>query len=155
MKVTIVLFLLSFLVLAGCSSLALKPGNFSWPMELELEVDSHGVVTVERYNFSVNIKPLLYAETKDSVNVAGTKLRMIRDELGYYYITGAKFRNVYVYEQNEGGLGYANKIAVSKNGLSSPALNLRSPFIELVNGQDRPIRMTKDGIEEEEGGERK
>ena len=153
MKVSIVLFFSSFLILAGCSSLTLKPGNFAWPVEDELEVDSHGMVIVKRYDFSVNVKRLLYAETKDSVNVAGVKLRMIRDALGYYFITGVKFKNVYVYEQTEGGLGLANKIAVSENGLSSPALNQRPPCVELVNGQNSPVLLTKDGIVEE--GEQK
>jgi hypothetical protein len=153
MKATIVLFFFLLLILGGCSSLTLKPGNFAWPVELEVEVNSKGVVTADQYNFSVNVKRLLYAETKDSINVEGVKLRMIRDRLGYYFLTAVKFKNVYVYEQTEGGLGLANKINVSENGLSSPALNQRPPCIELVNGQNTPILMNRDGIVEE--GEQK
>jgi hypothetical protein len=151
MKVTNVLIFFLSLILGGCSSLALKPGNFAWPVEQELEVDNKGVVTVAQYNFSVNVKRLLYAETKDSVNVAGVKLRMIRDRLGYYFLTAAKFRHVYVYEQAEGGLGLATKVAVSENGLTAPALNQRPPYIELLNGQNRVALLSKDGVVEEEG----
>ena len=146
MKFSVVLMMLIILILAGCSPLTLKPGNFSWPMESALKVDSKGMVHDERYSFSVNVKELLFAETQDSINVSKVTLRMIRDVKGYYYVTASKFKNVYVFEQSEGGLKLSNKILVSQNGLSDPALNLRSPNIQLVNEKDPPLLLSKEGV---------
>ncbi len=43
MKGTIIPLFLSFLILAGCSSLTLKPGDFAWPVESVLKVDDKGI----------------------------------------------------------------------------------------------------------------
>ncbi len=153
MKLKIVLFFLSVAVLTGCNALSLRPGNFAWPVELVLKVDDKGMIGDTRYSFAVNVKKLLFAETKDSVNVAGKEIRMIRDDLGYYFVTADKFKNIYVYEQSEGELRLADKISVSQEGLSSPAFNQRVPYIELVTGQRKPVLLTKDGIVEEKGGQ--
>ena len=143
-----VLFLPSLLI-AGCSSLMLKPADFSWPIEDELKVDSHGMIQENRYSISLNIKPLLYAETKDTTNVDGRTINIIRDARGFYFLTGPNFKNVYVFCQSDGGLRLEKKIGVSKEGLSAPAFNQRVPYIELVNGNEKPIMLTEDGIQEE------
>lgn len=150
MKVSLVSFSLAFFLLAGCSSLLLKPGDFSWPIESVLKVDSKGMVKDQRNFFSLNVKELLFAETQDSVNVSRVTLRMIRDVKGYYFITASKFKNVYVFEQTEGGLKLTNKILVSQNGLSDPALNQQAPSIQLMSEKDPPLLLTKDGIQEGE-----
>lgn len=142
------LFLVVFLI-AGCSPLMLKPADFSWPIESELKVNSSGMVQENRYNVSFNVKPLLYEETKDSVNISNHTIRLIRDENGFYFITAPQFKNVYVFAQADGGLSLEKAIPVSKDGLSSPAFNQRAPYIELLNGKDKPIMLTKDGIKEE------
>ena len=146
---SVVLFFVIFLV-AGCSPLALKPADFSWPIESELKVNSNGTVHEDRYSISFNVKPLFYAETKDSVNMSNLAIRLIRDADGFYFITAAHFKNVYVFSQDEGSLSLEKAIPVSKDGLSSPAFNQRSPYIELLNGNDTPIMLTKDGIKEED-----
>ena len=140
---------LSALLIAGCSSLMLKPADFSWPIEDELKVDSRGVIQENRYSLALNVKPLLYAETKDSVNLSDRMINIIRDARGFYFLTGPQFKNVYVFRQADGGLKLEKKIAVSKTGLSSPAFNQRVPYIELLNGNDKPIMLTKDGIQSE------
>ncbi len=145
----IFLVLLASLV-AGCSPLMLKPADFSWPIEDEIKSDSHGMVNEDRYSLSFSIKPLMYAEFKDSVNVSNRSIRLIRDIRGYYYITAPKFKNVYVFAQGDGGLVLEKAIPVSKEGLTSPAFNQRTPYIELINGNDKPIMLTKNGIHEEE-----
>jgi hypothetical protein len=150
MRATLVPIFLSFFILAGCSSLTLKPGDFAWPVESPLNVDSQGNVQSERYSFSLNVKELLFAETKDSVNVSKMTLRMIRNVKGFYFITAAQFKNVYVFEQAEGGLKLKNKIFVAQNGLSEPAFNQRMPYIQLVNGQNPAILLTEDGVFEGE-----
>ena len=146
MKATFIPIFLSFFILAGCSSLMLKPGDFAWPVEYALKVDSQGNIQSERYSFSLNVKALLFAETKDSVNVSKVTLRIIRNMKGFYFITAAQFQNIYVFEQTEGGLNLKNKILVAQNGLSEPAFNQRVPYIQLVSGQSPAILLTEDGV---------
>jgi hypothetical protein len=148
MKIPVFFFGLSFSLLAGCSSLLLQPGNFSWPIESVLNVDNKGMIQEERYSFSVNVKALLFVELQDSINVTKVTLRLIRDFKGFYFITAPKFKNVYVFEDTESGLKFTNKILVSQNGLTSPAFNLRTSNIQLVNEKDPPILLTKEGIVE-------
>jgi len=144
------LFVFLMMLVAGCSSLLLKPADFAWPIEDELKVDSHGMVHEERYTFSFNVKPLFYEELKDSVNISNHTIRIIRNVDGYYFITAPKFKNVYVFGQAEGGLSLEKAIPVSTTGLTSPAFNQRSPYVELLNGNEKPMMLTKDGIKQEE-----
>ena len=150
MKVVLFPMFLSVFILAGCSSLTLKPCDFAWPVESALSVDTHGNIQSERYSFSLNVKELLFAETKDSVNVSKVTLRVIRDVNGFYFITASQFKNVYVFEQAEGVLKLKNRILVAQNGLSEPALNQRMPYIQVVDGTNPAILLTKDGISEGE-----
>lgn len=140
------------LVLAGCGALTLRPAEFAWPFESVFKVDSKGYATEEeepaRYFIKFNAKPLLYEETKDSVHVADRKFRVIRDGLGYYYITGSDFKNVYVFASAEGALTLQTKIPVSEKGLESPAFNQRPPYIQLLNGKEKPIMLDKEGLKE-------
>jgi hypothetical protein len=138
----------SLAVLAGCSSLTLKPGDFAWPVESALKVDAAGMVQDSRYSFSVNVKGLLFEETKDSVNVAGVVVRVIRNADGYFFMTGKKFKNVYVFAQAEGSLKLAHTILITENGLADPAFNQRTPYVQLLNEQHTPVLLTKDGIVE-------
>jgi len=140
--------LLSVLLLPACSPLTLKPADFSWPVEMMLKVDGKGMVQENRYSIAVNVKELLFAETQDSVNVSRHTLRMIRDTRGYYFITASKFKNVYVFEHGDGALKLVSKIKVSEQGLESPALNQRPPYIQLVNEKDPPILLDRDGIQQ-------
>lgn len=148
MKVSVALIFPAFVILAGCSPLTLKPADFSWPVESVLKVNEKGIVDEPRYFLKFNVKPLLFAETKDSVNVSKVTLRMIRDVDGYYFITASKFKNVYVFEQAQGGLKLNNTILVSEHGLNEPAFNKRPHHVELLSDKAAPILMTKDGIQE-------
>jgi hypothetical protein len=150
MKLTITPLVFLLLILSGCSQLMLKPVDFAWPVESVLKVDDKGMVQDDRYILSVNVKTLLFAETNDSVNVSNVTLRVIRDLNGYYYITAAKFKNVYVFEQTDGGLKLTKKILVAQNGLDAPAFNQRTPYVQLMNDQNPPVMLTKDGIVEGE-----
>lgn len=149
MKSTGILLILLALTAGGCAPLILKPASFAWPIENELKSDSHGMVHEERYSLSFSIKPLMYTELKDSTHVAGVQICMIRGVRGYYYITAPKFKNVYVFAQGDGGLVLKKTIPVSKEGLSSPGFNQRPPYIELLNGNQKPIYVNIDGIHEE------
>jgi len=136
-----------FMFVCGCASLTLAPVHYQWPVESVLTVDAKGMVEEARYSTSFNVKPLLFEETADSVHVSGIELRVIRDIDGYYYITAPKFKNVYVFSSDEGKLKLAKKIMVSETGLASPAFNQRPPHIQLLNGKDKPMLLTKDGVQ--------
>ncbi len=140
--------LLLLWVLAGCSGLTLRPVDYAWPVETVLKVDGRGMIEESRYLLTFNAKPLLFAETGDSVNVAGATLRMIRDRDGFYYVTGPKFRHVYVFVSSQGSLKLENKIMISEKGMEAPALNQRAPYIQLLNRADKPRMLSKSGIEE-------
>ncbi len=139
---------LGLIFFTGCNTLTLAPGDFSWPIESVLKVNSKGIVQDQRYSFSLDVKRLLFAETQDSVDVAKWNLRMIRDTKGYFYITAAKFKNVYVFEQTEAGLKLSKTILISAAGMDAPVFNQRSPFVQLVNGNEPPVLLSKDGIQE-------
>ncbi|HTX19510.1 MAG TPA: hypothetical protein VMG34_12720 [Bacteroidota bacterium] len=139
-------------IACGCSSLTLSPVEYQWPVESVLRVDEKGSVEEPRYNMVFNVKPLLFEETADSTHVSGVQLRVIRDMSGYYFITAPKFKNVYVFASDEGKLKLEKKILINEKGLASPALNQAPPFIHLLNGKEKPIVLSKDGIQQ--GGQK-
>ena len=135
-------------VLAGCSTLKLSPADFSWPVESVLKVGDNGVAQETRYAITFNAKPLYYEETGDSLAYLDRELRVIRDTLGYYYITGNKFKNVYVFTMGDGAFNLQKEILISKSGITDPVFNQRPPFIELVEG-NKYYYLSKNGIEKE------
>lgn len=140
-------FILS-MALFGCASLTLAPVHYQWPVESVLTVDAKGMVDEARYNMTFNVKPLLFEETADSVHVSGIELRVIRDADGYYYMTAPKFKNVYVFASDEGKLKLAKKIQISETtGMAAPAFNQRPPHIQLLNGKEKPMLLSKEGIQ--------
>ena len=64
---------------------------------------------------------------------------------GCYFITSEQFKNVYVFEADDGALVLENKIQVSETGLKNPALNQREPYVELIDGTEK-LLLTNDGI---------
>ena len=154
------LFVLSCSILSmiafGCSSLTLSPVHYQWPIESVLTVDGKGNVEEARNFIAFNVKPLLFEETGDSVeHVSGVELRIIRDMDGYYFMTAPKFKNVYVFTSEEGKLKLEKKILVSEMGIASPAFNQDKdgkPLIHLLNGKDKPILLSKSGIQQ--GGQK-
>ena len=141
-----ILYASALLLFAGCSALTLAPSDFSWPVESELTADKSGIVQEDRYHLQFGVKPLLFAEFQDSSKVSGKTFRIIRDREGYYYITGPGFKNVYVFEHKAKGLTQSAKILVHDTGLKNPAFNSRPPYIQLLNGKDKPVMLTKDGV---------
>lgn len=133
------LLFLSLLLTAACSSLTLKPADFGWPIETVLKVDNKGYVEEQRYSFTLKVKKLLWEEFADSTNYAGKEVRMIRDKYGYYFVTGANFKNVYVFETEDGALSLEKKIEIPEKSLASPAFNQKSPNIELLDGANKYV----------------
>jgi hypothetical protein len=140
---------LLLLFVGGCTPLTLKPADFGWPVESVLKVEANGMVQENRYQLSFNVKPMLFEETGDSVAVSNVNIHVIRDPMGYYYLTAAKFKNVYVFAPSEGSLRLENKIMISEKGMSGPAFNARPPHIQLLNGNEK-FMLTKSGIQEGE-----
>lgn len=143
---------LTLIAMAGCTSLTLAPSDFAWPVESELTADRNGMVREDRYHLAFGLKPLLFSEFQDSLKVEGKTIRIIRDRQGYYFVTGPKFKNVYVFEHAEAGLVQVNKILVNEAGLGNPALNQRPPHIQLLNGREKPILLTRKGVQVQEQG---
>ena len=141
------------IVLAGCSSLMLRPADFSWPVEVTLKPDAKGNVQEGRYQVSFNVKALLFEELQDSVTVVKHTLHVLRDHAGYYFITAKGFKNVYVFGQGDGALKLEKKILVSEHGLEAPAMNQKPLFVQLINENkenEAPVLLTKDGLVEGE-----
>jgi len=136
MKITkTVIASLVLIIVAGCSSLMLKPADFSWPIENVLKVDANGFISEDRYTFSINVKQLFFAEYKDSTNYSGKEIRIIRDKLGYYFMTAKDFKNVYVFIPVENGMKLENKVLLSETeSLTSPVFNQKNSHIELLDG---------------------
>ena len=136
--------------LTACSILTLQPANFAWPIESVLPVSEEGMVLEDRYSIEFNTVSLFYEEFQDSSAYNGNSIRIIRDNSGYYYITAPKFKNVYVFRDEEGALVLHNKIFISELGIEDPVFNQRIPFIELIDS-GKKINLTNMVIE---GGSR-
>ncbi len=149
MKFLKYLVILTAAILAGCSTLRLAPADFSWPVESVIHVDDNGMAKEDRYALSFNAKPLYFEETGDSLAYLDRDLRVIRDTLGYYYITGNKFKNVYVFTLGDGAFNLYNKIQISETGITDPVFNQRPPYIELIEG-NKQFYLSNSGIEKKE-----
>lgn len=138
LKTRTILISLILITTYACSSLILSPSDFSWPIENVLKVDDKGFISEDRYTFSINVKKLFYEEFKDSTNFSGKELRIIRDKLGYYYMTGKEFKNVYLFMPVENGMKLEKKINISETEkLTAPVFNQKLPNIELIDGSKK------------------
>jgi hypothetical protein len=155
MKLIRVILIPLFLFFAECSSLVLKPVDFAWPVESVLHVNNDGFVKEERNTLHFNVKPLFLEETEgDSTAYLNKDIRIIRDTKGYYFVTAQNFKNVYVFVGTNGELKLDNKIEISeKEGVSNPAFNQRTPYIELVDNGKKTL-LSNEGIESEDKNEK-
>jgi hypothetical protein len=149
MKTLKYLILLPFLMVA-CSSLNLEPADFSWPVESVLKVGEDGTVMEERHSLAFDAKNLFLEETGDSLSYQGKDLRIIRDSKGYYYITSNGFKNIYVFTATDGELLLDDKINVSETGVVNPAFNQRSPYVELLAGNEKHLLLNNEIVNEED-----
>lgn len=147
-QIKLLLILTSVSLLAACSSLKLEPAQFNWPLESVLKVDDEGFVKEERHSMNFNTKALFLEETQDSLSYLGKTIRLIRNNEGYYFMTATNFKNVYVFSVDKNAFNLKTKILISETtGLSNPAFNQRSPYIELLD-DGKAYKLTSEGIEE-------
>lgn len=142
------IFILILLIAVGCSQLTLEPSDFSWPIESVLDVNDEGNIIENRYSFTTNVNALFLAETNDSSASMNSSVRVIRDEKGYYYLTANGFKNVYLFNVNDGKMILHQQILISEFGLDLPAFNQRKPYIELLDGEQHVMFINSNGIQE-------
>lgn len=136
-------------LVTGCSTLILKPADFSWPVESVEKVAANGNVDIARYSISFNVKSLFFKETGDSLAYQDQKLSVIRNTEGYYFMVADNFKNVYVFTMHDGGFKLDNTIAITDTTrMQNPAFNQRPPYIQLVYG-DKSVNLTQNGIKKE------
>ena len=126
--------------IGGCASLTLEHVDYAWPVESVVTVSSTSTIDEGRYALSCSVAKLAAEEFQDSTALRGATIRILRSSEGYYFLTGPRFKHVYVFETGRDELSLKSSIEVSKTGLRDPALNQRPPFVELVDG-DRFERM--------------
>ncbi len=147
MQTNLFLIVASILICSACSTLTLESADFSWPIESVLPVDNAGSVNDRRYAIEFNAQPLFFEEHNDSSAFVGKEVRLIRDQQGYYYLTADEFKNVYVFQAEEGELILENKISISETGIVRPAFNQRGTHIELIDSNNKSLSLTHQGIE--------
>ena len=88
---------------------------------------------------------LFRAESGNPDAVADRPVRVIRDGAGYYYVTAAGFRHVYIFKGAEGKLTLKKKVLIDPDGMEKPFFNRREKGIELVAGGQTYL-LNKKGI---------
>lgn len=134
----------------GCKqSLVISKVDYSQPIETVLQPNEEGVVTDVQHGLSFNVLPLQHAETKDSSSVTTEQLRLIRGKEGYYYITSAGYKHVYVMAPERGTLKLKKKILIREEGIAQPAFNQRNPYVQLLNRETgENYALTVDGVQQ-------
>ncbi len=145
---TAILALVLSALFTACSSITVKPVQYGWPVENVVKIASDFNITFPRYSISMNVKNIFENEKLIKNNSpVSHQIRFIRDNLGYYYLTGELFKNVYVLKSEESEMKVINEIFIDKKGMTSPAMNQRGNYIELLldNGK-RKLKINNDGI---------
>jgi len=133
-------------LVVSCTSLRLQHVDYAWPVESVQIVDESNKIEEVRYSLSLDVTPLALEEFQDSVALRGKALHIIRNSAGYYFITGPQFKHVYVFESGASELSLQNKLEVTQAELHDPALNQRTPYVELIDGPDFSILLTSSEI---------
>jgi hypothetical protein len=136
------------LALASCADLKLERVDFGWPVESVVPVSSSNMIEEVRYGVAANVAPLATAEFEDSTALRGAKIRILRNAEGFYFVTGPRFKHVYVFTPGPSSLSLYTAIEVNPNGLKNPALNQRTPYVELLDGDTFHRMLSNDDIVE-------
>lgn len=129
-----VITIIAAVVLTGCKqSMVINEVNYSQSVESVLSPNDDGMVDDVQHGIRFNIMPIQYEETQDTSSVTTKEVRFIRGQEGYYYITAPDYEHVYVMEPEEGELRLKSKLMIAEEGVSQPAFNQRSSYIQLLN----------------------
>lgn len=121
------------LFLVSCSSLTLENVHYGWPVEEVAAVSQSNRVESDRHGLSFSVAKIAENELQDSTALQGKKVRILRNDEGYYFLTAAGFKHVYVFSPGAHELAKESVIEVAPSGLVDPALNLRPPYVELID----------------------
>jgi hypothetical protein len=133
------------LTLPNCASLTIKPVDFSWSYESVLTADAAGIVSGEPKTISFDAGVLFRAEDAAQGTAANKTVRIIRDREGYYFVTSAGFKHVYIFGSATGKMSLEKKVLIAEQGMEKPFFNRRDQGIELgANGQ--VYLLTRKGI---------
>jgi len=138
----------ALLVISSCSSLKMDRVDFGWPVESVVTVSSVNKIEDLRYAVSAWVAGLAQEEFQDSTALRGAKLRLLRSSEGYYFLTGPRFKHVYVFSPGPSSLILNKSIPVAEGGLRNPALNQRTPYVEVLDGDNFHALLTSDDIVE-------
>jgi hypothetical protein len=133
-------------LLPACSSLVLEQVDYAWPVESVLTVQDNNTVFEGRHALTFNVAPLAEHEFQNPNALKGKEIRLLRNAEGYYFITAPQFKHVYVMSPQAGQLTLHNRLEVSQQGLRKPALNQRSPYVEILDGTSVRLLLTGDDI---------
>jgi len=136
------------LFLVACSSLTLENVHYGWPVEEVATVSETNRVVSDRHGLSFSIAKIAENELQDSTALRGKKVRILRSDEGYYFLTAQGFKNVYVFSPARQELSKESTIEVSQTGLHDPALNLRPPYVELIDSDGLHRLLTRSDIVE-------
>jgi hypothetical protein len=140
--------------LSSCASVRLEPADFGWPVESALTVTTANTVEEARYCVTFNVAALAAEEFKDTSALKGGTVRVLRSADGFYFVTGNGFEHVYVFTADGPALSLKEKIRVvpeqenGRKGLRNPALNQRTPYVEMLDENGVRVLLTSGGIAE-------
>lgn len=143
------IFIPIILLITACSSVTLKPADFSWPIESVLTTDANGNVKIDRYSTTFNAANLFKVEFSETTNAINKEIRVIRGTDGYYYITAEGFKNVYLFYAKGGELVLEDQFMINEEGLTEPIFNQNKPDIELRD-RDKVYLLNSEGLKGEE-----
>jgi hypothetical protein len=113
-----------------------------------LTVSATNIVEDMRYAVAFPVAQLAMAEFADSAALRGITLRVIRNHEGFYFVTGPRFKHVYIFAPRASSLVQSAALEVSTTGLAAPAFNLRPPYVELIDGGANARLLTSSEIVE-------
>lgn len=142
---SVCLIMLALSVSACKSPFELTPVDYSMLLETVLTPDESGNVSDRGYGVAFNVKPVQFLETGDSLNIA-EEYRFIRDRDGFFYMTAAGYKNVYIFKPDMTKFVLHKQVLVTEAGLQRPAFNQRNPVIQLIDGDSDVYILDKDGL---------
>ncbi len=143
---------IKFLILAvlasllfNCSKIVIEDVNYAWRTENRIKINSDGLVKGPPFTLVFDLSKVLVAENVAIEEITGKKLRIIRNQKGFYFLTAPLFKKVYVFAEDEGALKLKTEIAVAEAPMENPAFNLRGETIQLIT-DNRTLKINENGI---------